>query len=384
MAQRLAIVIAVLYLIAGCSHLPVIEHQPQFHNPFPQLSRVGVAPFYNLSTEGTLDGKQVALAYFNELQAIPGFDVTPIGIIELKAQELGVDLSSYEGLRLVAQKLGLDAIVVGAVTDYTPYYPPRMALQVDWIAANPGFHPIPTGYGLPWGTPAEEEIPQSLVQATEFELARAQLQTQTPDAGAPALVPVPSARGETPHGVLAMVQSRRLKQLELSSAKKDSTHSGVREARKNEDSNRDQQAASEKDRVKPASAAHVAETAESKNPLTLAQYHEAAAGQLPADWPDPSGFVPAPPSAVKPALRPSMRPVMTHTRTYNGNDSDFTRTLENYYAFRDDARISGWQAYLTRSDDFIRFCCHMHLTEMLTARGGASESRVVWHWGIRR
>jgi hypothetical protein len=142
--------------------------------------------------------------------------------------------------------------------------------------------------------------------------------------------------------------------------------------------------ASEKPATQPASAVQDAEAAESKNRLTLAQYHAAAQGQLPADWPDPSGFVPAPPSAVRPPLRPQTRPVLTHTRNYNGNDSNFTRALENYAAFQDDARFGGWQGYLTRSDDFIRFCCHMHLTEMLTARGGASETRVVWHWGIRR
>ena len=52
--------------------------------------------------------------------------------------------------------------------------------------------------------------------------------------------------------------------------------------------------------------------------------------------------------------------------------------------FRDDARIGGWQSYLQRSDDFIRFCCHLHITEMLTARGGAGETRVVWRWPERR
>ena len=30
--------------------------------------------------------------------------------------------------------------IVGAVTDYSPYYPPRMGLAVNWYAANPGFH----------------------------------------------------------------------------------------------------------------------------------------------------------------------------------------------------------------------------------------------------
>ena len=73
-----------------------------------------------------------------------------------------------------------------------------------------------------------------------------------------------------------------------------------------------------------------------------------------------------------------------HTRTYNGHDPDFISALENYYYFRNDARLGGWQGYLQRSDDFIRFCCHTHLWEMLAARGGAGETRVVWRWsGIR-
>ena len=71
---------------------------------------------------------------------------------------------------------------------------------------------------------------------------------------------------------------------------------------------------------------------------------------------------------------------MAHTRIYSGNDSEFTEALASYYHFRDDARFGGWQNYLQRSDDFIRFCCHMHISEMLSARGGAGETRVVWQW----
>ncbi len=75
---------------------------------------------------------------------------------------------------------------------------------------------------------------------------------------------------------------------------------------------------------------------------------------------------------------------MSLTRVYHGNDSDFTTRLANYYYFRDDARFGGWQSYLQRSEDFIRFCCHLHITELLAARGGAGKTRVVWRWPIGR
>ena len=167
-------------LATGCSMLPEIAHQPILHNPYPQLSKVAIAPFFNLSDEPTLDGRRVALAYYNELQLVPGYEVVPVEVVEQKIQEHQIALHGPADARLLAQILGVDAVVVGAVTDYCPYYPPRCGLQVEWYAANPNFHPIPAGYGLPWGGPEERDIPAPLVFEAEFALAKAQLKTQTP------------------------------------------------------------------------------------------------------------------------------------------------------------------------------------------------------------
>jgi hypothetical protein len=105
-----------------------------------------------------------------------------------------------------------------------------------------------------------------------------------------------------------------------------------------------------------------------------------AGGALPPDWPDERGFIPPGPSPVRPQCITNDGPIMTHTRIYHGSDSEFTTALASYFEFRDDARFGGWQTYLQRSNDFIRFCCHMHISEMLSARGGAGETRVVWRW----
>src|SRR3989304_21209 len=181
--KMLRLFIALLcVMLSGCALLPVMSEKPQLHNPFPQLSKVAVAPFFNLTTESTLDGRRVALAYFNELQAVPGFEVVPVGVVETAMHEHQIELRSPADARRLAQILQVDALVVGAVTGYSPYYPPRMALQVEWYAANPGFHPVPPGYGLPWGTPEEQQIPGSVVHEAEFALAQEQLKTQTPSA----------------------------------------------------------------------------------------------------------------------------------------------------------------------------------------------------------
>jgi len=105
---------------------------------------------------------------------------------------------------------------------------------------------------------------------------------------------------------------------------------------------------------------------------------------LPPDWPDPRGFIPPPPGPERPILHPQHAPLMTHTRIYHGQDAQLTELLENYYFFRDDARFGGWLGYLQRPDDYVRFCCHVHVTETLAARGGAGEGRVVYRWPIGR
>lgn len=401
---RLAIGCGVLILLAGCGLLPEVVHQPTYHNPFPQLTKVAIAPFFNLSAEPTVDGRQFAQAYFNELQAIPGFEVVPLNVVEEKARELNLSLANPVEVRQLAQALEVDAVVIGGITDYSPYYPPRCALHMEWYAANPGFHPIPVGYGLPWGTTEEEYIPDTLVLETELNLAREQLKTQTPTVGRSA---VPVSTGERPKAgtLMAMLSARDKKpaRQQTDPAMSDNTATAPRQRAgqllsyqapdaSETAGNGSHRPAELKGAVGSDADGGTDSTSppsrhRTSAPALLPSDSEIAAAPLPAlppDWPDPRGLIPPPPSPARPIAQPTYEPVLRHTRTYNGNDVRFITALENYTEFRDDARIGGWQSYLQRTDDFIRFCCHMHVTEMLTARGGAGETRVVWRWPERR
>ena len=104
----------------------------------------------------------------------------------------------------------------------------------------------------------------------------------------------------------------------------------------------------------------------------------------PANWPDPQGFIPRQPTSETPKMQVQFEPIISHMRTYNGSDEDFTHALGEYYYFRDDARFGGWQSYLQRSEDFIRFCCHQHIVETLESRGGSLESRMILRWPVNR
>lgn len=329
----------------GCSAIPDIRHQPQYHNPFPQLHRVAILPFFNLSEDAYVDGERVALLYYEELQSIPGFEVVPLGVVKRKLEALQVRLDEGTDFQQLARDLGVEVLLVGGVTDYSPYYPPRMGLSVRWFAANRGFHPIPPGYGLPWGTAGEKKIPSSTVWEAEFALAREQLRTQTPDGPEP---PAADPAQDAPESV-PKAQTRQVSDEELPPPNPD-------------------------DAAQPWPAEVVPGMAGAPN----------AGPPLPPDWPDPSGLIPPPPAAERPMYLPQYEPIIRHTRIYHGSNEDFTRRLADYYYFRDDARFGGWQEYLERSDDFVRFCCYLHITETLAARGGVGEPRVVWRWPISR
>lgn len=419
---------------------PEVSYQPLLHNPFPQFSRVAVAPFFNQSDEPTVNGRKFALAYFAELQDIRGFEVVPLGVVEETMIRHAVDLSSPGEARRLAQLLGVDAVVVGSVTDYTPYYPPRCGMRIEWYAANPGFHEIPAGYGLPWGTPQEEYIPEDLVFEAEMALARAQMATQSPVCPnepahlvpPPQMVPPKYAQPiptdvdneqhmdsedeaemadedememetddapkpmadqpkldpfeESPGGELPPVDPPTAEPEALPAPTTDGSAEDTQPAIDNLARRRRQDF-----KVRRAnSQAPIdsdASDAASEGPTTGASGAGGAfapGGMLPPDWPDARGFTPPGPSPVRPPCTPHHGPVMTHTRIYRGHDPDFTAALASYVSFRDDARFGGWQSYLERSDDFIRFCAHLHLAEMLTARGGGSETRVVRRWSQSR
>ncbi len=328
--------IFVLTGFGGCSMIPDVKHKPQFINPFPQLRTLAVLPFANQSEDATLSGERVALAYMNELQSVRGFEVLPLGAIKQRMAVYQGPLASGEDFQAFAQSLGVDAVIVGSVTDYDAFYPPRMSLKVSWYAANSGYHPIEVGYGLPWGTKEEKKIPTWVQYEAQRALAAEQLKTQTPqEKMAVGLMPEDQEH-----------EDREEAQPELLSAGQYNRNGSV-------------------------------------EILNGASWNDGTA-PLPPDWPDPRGFVPDPPSPDRPALLAQHAPIISHMRNFNGHDEDFTEQLAEYFYYRDDARFGGWQAYLQRSEDFIRFCCHLHLAETLSSRGGQDKSRLIFRWPIDR
>ncbi len=183
--KRIYIILLVIMsclLASGCELMPVTRYKPTLHNPFPEMSTVAVVPFFNQTGNGSFDGREFAKCFANELQRIPGFNVISNEVVENTMREHEIlRFESVDDIRYLAQLLHADAIVIGKVHDFKGYYAPHIKFETEWYSVNPYLHPIPTGYGLPWGTEHEGFIPPKLALLAEMELAAAQMKTQTPD-----------------------------------------------------------------------------------------------------------------------------------------------------------------------------------------------------------
>lgn len=353
----LSIVLLAIATLSGCACFPESRQRDRIHNPFPQLKKVAILPFFNQSDNPIVDTELVTQKYYTELQSVLGFEVMPVGVARRLwlqyVMEHGEPRSGKDFQQL-ARQLGVEAVVVGSVTEFDPYYPPRMAMTVDWYAANEGFHPIPAGYGLPWGTEQEKDIPRRITREAEFELARSQLATQTPIARDTAM-PVSPASAQT------LPPPPPPEEIPLPGEDKTNTSTN------------------NNDGVVINGGSWQAQPVYDEA-LPLAEMDL----PLPAAWPDPTDLIPDPPLPAPPIAIINHAPVLSHTRIYQGDDPYFTNRLSDHVETGDDARPGGWQGYLRRSEDFIRFCCHLHITEMLESRGGRDQSDLILRWSLSR
>ncbi|MCS7238631.1 MAG: hypothetical protein NZ899_10235 [Thermoguttaceae bacterium] len=322
-------------VFAGCSALPRRYEQVTVYNPFPELCRVAVVPFFNHSKEPTVNGAEFARAYYLELQSVPGFEVVPVEVVTRALQEHRLQLRHPGEVRRLAEILDVDAVVIGVVTDYQPYYPPRCGLHVEWYARDPSARPIPPGFGIHWGSRRARKMPDSLKLEAAIAWARERLRHD----------PMP-ASGLDPH----LRSEYRPGSAEVSAPPEDvpvfllpSDQGG--------------------------GGAPAASTGAFQTGPSLAQ----AEPQTPSTS-----------DGTASTTAETIEPIMVHTRVFTGNDPEFARALANYYEFREDARFGGWQGYLERSEDFIRFCCRLHIHQMLVARGGSGKKQVRWDWPLFR
>jgi len=488
-----ALLLAALCLLAFAPGCMIMEIGVT--NPVPGLSTVAVAPFINLSHERAVDGRRFALAYYSELQKVPGFEVVPVGVTEAVIVENNLQINSPDDVLKLARLLNVDAVVVGAVTDYAPYYPPRVGMQVEWYSPHPvAFYPgiqvepqtreqlrdwdeeqvkewrkrqkeldherapqyhiwhrcwwkikkLP-GIRKLAGEPAMVHLlaePDAVVRAQSMDdmpraLAngRLDLSTRVPAgsnasfgwiqpagvvrANAPlgvaglvihavtetAVEPPPSLPITTPPAAAPPVElPQPLETTPLVPANPPSTE-GAPNATPNSppanvpavpqapslDSAPAFQPPPHKGGAVPEQQQDSLPQEEPDEPLPRMPNPSEAPRELQGTLPAPilpirdPNLAPLPPQPnpynvvqpIQPWQLDPRQPFMSYTRLFDGSDANLVAALRDYVELSGDLRSGGWEAYMHRSEDFIRFTSHLMIVEMLSLHGGEGKHRIV-------
>lgn len=117
-----------LTLVAGCQSPP----DQLEAGPYPQRQVLAVAPMRNESGSLTPDGAALADELARQLELIPGIDTLPVNrvLAAMQAIQLPAVTSPTDAQRL-RSALGVDALVVGTISDYDVYNPPKLGLSVE-------------------------------------------------------------------------------------------------------------------------------------------------------------------------------------------------------------------------------------------------------------
>ena len=369
-------------LLAGTTVLPgCVIVQTGVTNPIPGMTTVAVAPFVNLSAERVVDGRRFALAYHAELQKIPGYQVIPVGVTEQAMVDLGIDLDGPDDALKLAKALGADAIVIGAVTDYTPYYPPRIGLQVQWYAPEPQrFSP---------GIPVDPQLSEA-VKIWRFATREAVssesnvvIRAQSPDGATVSANSLAcEATADASHGPVLLAPNAP-----TTAPVPPQVHTvAASDGAFSEVADTPPPPAADEDLLPlpalPEAPPTVLPTAPAFNaspfppancPPTNVEY---GAAYCPPQFNPLTGITTA--GITVPGECDPRQPIMSYTRLFDGADAELTALLRDYVVLSGDLRSGGWEAYLHRTEDFIRFASHRMIVEMLTLHGGESRRRYVW------
>ena len=120
-------------LICGCAN----EKKPEYgveqalYLPGHARQTWAVAPVLNLSGQREVDPILQADLVYGQLQQVAGLNVLPVNRVVEVYRALKIDqVQSEEQAAAVCQLLGCDALLIGTVSLYDPYDPPRMGASL--------------------------------------------------------------------------------------------------------------------------------------------------------------------------------------------------------------------------------------------------------------
>lgn len=131
MSAAIALAIAGTCCLKACSLEPRLTVPSLLASPYSTPQVWAVAPFTNESGVSIVEGDRVADAFVIEAQWIDGIDTLPVNRVISAMRRLGLHaVTTPAQARSLLQALGADGLIVGSVTAYDPYQPPKFGAAV--------------------------------------------------------------------------------------------------------------------------------------------------------------------------------------------------------------------------------------------------------------
>ncbi len=140
------LMIAAAFALPACSLEPKLTAPSALAAPYGQPQVWAIAPFINESGVSIVEGDRVADAFAIEAQLIDGIDTLPVNRVISAMRRLGLTaVTTPAQARSLLNALGADGLIVGTVTAYDPYQPPKfgaaIALFISESARSQHFDP---------------------------------------------------------------------------------------------------------------------------------------------------------------------------------------------------------------------------------------------------
>jgi len=130
--QAMWMVVLLVVVTAGCTYRGAKHTQTRLSAPYGDRQVWAVVPLRNESGSLHADGLKAADQLAQRLETVMGLDTVPVNRVLAAMQSLqmsGVnDAKDVVELRTV---LGVDALVVGTLTAYDPYDPPKLGIAIE-------------------------------------------------------------------------------------------------------------------------------------------------------------------------------------------------------------------------------------------------------------
>ncbi len=127
--RRAAIVLLLLSVISGCQNTPERMPPKRLVSDRPQVW--AVAPFANESGVSTVKTARIADFFMEQAQQIVGVNAIAVNRVLMAMREMGMDgVTSVGDARRLMNVLEVDGLIVGTVTSFDPYRPPKLGAAI--------------------------------------------------------------------------------------------------------------------------------------------------------------------------------------------------------------------------------------------------------------